>query len=131
MFLRSVARKAMWSIAPVPCADFSEVRPRYFFWISFAFFALGPMCTTSTSPTYIQCTGKPKSGCGPEVMPSTRAYQSRVASISSATTRMCSMCDTGMQLIYNDVHLRRQAPHHRGGAEDQEHRGQGRGESRP
>src|SRR5438552_2917523 len=44
-----------------------------------AIFALGPMCTTSTPPRYIQCTGKPKSGCGPLCMPSTRAYQSRAA----------------------------------------------------
>src|SRR5580765_5285195 len=29
-------------------------------------------------------------------MPSTRAYQSRVASMSSAATRKCSMCETGM-----------------------------------
>src|SRR5712671_2434457 len=61
-----------------------------------ALFALGPMCTTSRSPRYIQCTGKPKSGCGPLRMPSTRAYQSRVASMSSAATRMCSMCERGM-----------------------------------
>src|SRR5688500_19836697 len=54
------------------------------------------MWTTSRSPTYIQCTGKPNSGCGPERSPSTRAYQSRVASMSSAATRMCSMWETGM-----------------------------------
>src|SRR2546422_1436954 len=54
------------------------------------------MCTTSTPPRYIQCTGKPKSGCGPGCMPRTRAYQSRVASISSAATRKCSMCERGM-----------------------------------
>src|SRR2546426_178967 len=65
-------------------------------WISPAAFALGPMCTMSVLPRYIQCTGKPKSGCGPGFMPSTRAYQSRVASISSAATRKCSMCERGM-----------------------------------
>src|SRR4051812_216230 len=95
-----VARNAMWSMAPVPCPDPCEVRPRYFFWISPAIFALGPMCTTSTSPRYIQCTGKPKSGCGPDFMPSTRAYQSRVASRSSAAMRKCSMCEIGIALIY-------------------------------
>ena len=58
--------------------------------------ALGPMCTRSTLPRYIQCTGKPKSGCGPLVMPRMRAYQSRVASISSAATRKCSMWERGM-----------------------------------
>jgi hypothetical protein len=86
----------MWSIAPVPAALPCEVRPRYCFWMSSAFFALGPMCTTSTPPRYIQCTGKPKSGCGPDFIPSTRAYQSRVASMSSAATRKCSMCESGM-----------------------------------
>ena len=86
----------MWSSAPVPVPESCEVRPRNFFWISLAPLALGPMCTMSISPRYIQCTGKPKSGCGPEVMPSTRAYQSRVASMSSAATRKCSMCEIGM-----------------------------------
>jgi hypothetical protein len=81
----------MWSIAPVPVPAACEVRPRYSFWRAFAPFALGPMWTTSTLSMYIQCTGKPKSGCGPELIPSTRAYQSRVASMSSAATRMCSM----------------------------------------
>src|SRR4051812_4136874 len=83
-------------MAPVPSSDCCELRPRFLRWISPACFALGPMCTTSTPFTYIQCTGKPKSGCGPLCMPSTRAYQSRVASMSSAATRKCSMCETGM-----------------------------------
>src|ERR1700741_4872736 len=131
------ARNAMWSMAPVPAplpgAPPCDVRPRYCFWIAPAIFALGPMCTTSTPPRYIQCTGKPKSGCGPLVMPSTRAYQSRVASMSSAATRKCSMCVRGMHgpakrnvVIYNDVHLRRQAPHDRGRQEDKERGGKGR-----
>ena len=57
----------MWSIAPVPVPVTSARCGRgSCFWIASAILALGPMCTTSTSPRYIQCTGKPKSGCGPE-----------------------------------------------------------------
>ena len=108
----------MWSMAPVPVAPPCEVRPRYFFWFSPAIFALGPMCTMSTSPRYIQCTGKPKSGCGPLVMPRMRAYQSRVASMSSAATRKCSMCDKRHALIYNDVYLGSQTAQRGGRAQD-------------
>src|SRR5204862_7280512 len=82
----------------------------------------GPMWTTSTSPRYIQCTGKPNSGCGPDFMPSTRAYQSRDASISSEAIRKCSMCEIGIALIYiaRRKHVRSgcEAPDHGGGEED-------------
>src|SRR5688572_9743537 len=86
----------MGSIVPVPLTLACEVRARQARCASLATLALGPMCTTSAVPRYIQCTGKPNSGCGPELMPSTRTYQSRVASMSSAATRKCSMCDRGM-----------------------------------
>src|SRR5260221_13109073 len=109
-------------MAPVPAPASWEVRPRYFFWIWLAALALGPMCTTSTSPRYIQCTGKPNSGCGPLFMPSTLAYQSRVASMSSAATRRCSICERGIALIYNDVRFERQAADVGGGAQGPGHR---------